>query len=332
MRIPDYRTLMQTARQRLERAQSSRQIILIFALISCGVAAFITGMQFFLDMQIAKTGGLSSMGLRSFLSTMSQFLPVVQMIFLMVLEFGYMAAMVRISRGQYTSTKTLKAGVDRLWPLLRLNVAKMLIYMGVAFASFYIAMGIFLVSPFSHQLIELLKPIAADSAVLSGSVPVLDDAVQAAITRATIPAFVILGIVLLVLFPPTFYRYRMANYVLYDQPALGTFAVMRESHKMMKNNRLLLFRLDLCFWWYYLLMILVAVIAYGDMILSMAGIVLPISENVSFFLFYVISLAIQTAVLFYFRNKVETTYALAYDSIRPKPQQNGVVLGNIFQL
>ena len=39
-------------------------------------------------------------------------------------------------------------------------------------------------------------------------------------------------------------------------------------------------------------------------------------------------------LIFYFlRNQAETTYALAYDSIRPKEQPgSGVVLGNIFQM
>ena len=41
----------------------------------------------------------------------------------------------------------------------------------------------------------------------------------------------------------------------------------------------------------------------------------------------------QFSIFYFLRNRVEVTYALAYDSLRPKePEDKSVVLGNIFQM
>jgi hypothetical protein len=65
----------------------------------------------------------------------------------------------------------------------------------------------------------------------------------------------------------------------------------------------------------------------------MLGIALPVSEVVSFFGFYVLYLLTSFVILFYLRNRVEVTYALAYAAVKPKEESSGgVVLGNIFQM
>ena len=67
------------------------------------------------------------------------------------------------------------------------------------------------------------------------------------------------------------------------------------------------------------------------MLLPMAGVNLPMSGTVSYYVFFVLYLAAQFAVYYYLRNPAETAYAIAYDSIRPKePRTEGVALGNIF--
>jgi len=65
----------------------------------------------------------------------------------------------------------------------------------------------------------------------------------------------------------------------------------------------------------------------------MAGISLPWSETVSYFLFYAVYLAMQFGLFWFFLNRVTAAYALTYDVICPKPAPSqGVVLGNIFDL
>lgn len=102
---------------------------------------------------------------------------------------------------------------------------------------------------------------------------------------------------------------------------------------MTRRKRLKLLRLDLGLWWYYAALLGAMAVCYGDQILAALGVKLPWSEDVSFFLFYGAYLAAQFAVYYFLRGRVEVTYALAYDALRPRErQENGVVLGNIFQM
>ena len=101
---------------------------------------------------------------------------------------------------------------------------------------------------------------------------------------------------------------------------------------MMRRNRLKLLRVDISLWWFYAAVLLANVIGYGDTILPMLGVSLPMSEDAAYYLFYALSLAILFAVYYFLRNRAEVTYALVYDDLRPKEKQDGVVLGNIFQM
>lgn len=332
MKIPEYAILRPSASQRLEQAPSGRTIVLIYSLAVTAIALTVTVGQYILSLSISQTGGLSKIGLRSLLSSFSQLLPTLQAVVLMVLEFGYMAAILRISRGQYTSPNTLRAGIDRFWPLLRCRILKALIFLGICFAGLYLAMGIFMMSSLSDPLVALITPLAAEDSVLNPASLMLDEITQQALYRAMIPAFVIYGIVVLLLIPPLYYRYRMADYVLYDNPGKGAMFALRESRKMMRGNALYLLKLDLHMWWYYLLTVLIVIVAYGDALLPMLGIPLPFSDDFAFFLFYLVSLAIQFAGFYFLRNRVESVYAQAYNAIRPAPKSDGVVLGNIFQM
>ena len=63
------------------------------------------------------------------------------------------------------------------------------------------------------------------------------------------------------------------------------------------------------------------------------GIALPFSDTVAYFLFFGVYLAVTFVIFYFLRNRVEVTYALAYDSLPPRePENNGAVLGNIFQM
>ena len=116
------------------------------------------------------------------------------------------------------------------------------------------------------------------------------------------------------------------------QAAAGHLSALRTSVQMMKRNGFRLFKLDLSFWWYYGLIALATCISYGDVILPMVGISLPFNDTVAFYLFYFLYLIMLFAVYFFLRNPVEVAYAKVYDSLLDKPADNGVVLGNIFDM
>ena len=101
---------------------------------------------------------------------------------------------------------------------------------------------------------------------------------------------------------------------------------------MMKGCRLSLFKLDFSFWWFFLLESLIITVGRLDSILPMMGVVLPWSDTVSYFGFYIISLAGQVALYWAYLNRVTVSQACFYDAIRPQTPTGGVTLGNIFDL
>ena len=332
MNLRNLRQIRAFAPERLEASPSQRQIVLIYAGLALGLTALVTVLNQLLGMQIDNYGGLSNLGKKTMLSSIQSMLPFAQSVLSMCLDVGYVAAMLRIARGMYSSPQTLRLGFDRFWVLLRCSIFKGLILTGVTFVSFYVGILIYLATPFSEPATELLMPIMEQMSMLDTSF-VIDDATYAQLMQAMAPCFVISGIMMLILGGPIFYSFRMANYVIIDKPGMGALMVLRESKKMMRGNRLQLLKLDISLWWYYLATAAATVVCYGDVLLPLLGVELPVSDTVAFFVFYVLYLAASFAILFFLRNRVEVTYALAYDAVKPaEDQSGGVVLGNIFQM
>ncbi len=337
MELPRSGVLKNTADRRLESARETGKIVLIYTGILTAVAAVTTLMQYALEKGISQTGGLQNMGVRSVLSTVSTLLPMAQFLILTCLGLGFTAAMLRTARGQYASPRTLKAGVERFWVLLRSTLLQGILYLGIGMGSSYLTILIFVLSPLSDAAAERLMPLLTASGERNGGVPVIDAAMEDAMLEALgpmVPVFLVIFLaVFLGLSLPMMYRYRMVDYLILDRPGIGALAALRESRFLMRGNRFRLFRLDLSFWWYYGLSMLAAVICYGDVLMGIFGIPTPFDPDVGYFLFYGAYLAVNFAVYYFFAARVECTYAAAYDSLVPRqPPQQGAVLGNIFQM
>lgn len=330
MDIRNTRQLKEFSAGRLDNAREGQKIVLYYSLITVAVSAAAAGVSYVLSQQIAKTGGLGSMGVRSALTTAQTLLPIAQSVFLMCLTLGYLSTMLRIARGQYASPNGMRLGFDRFWVLLRCALLKGLIFGAAAMASLYIAIMIYMMTPLSNSAVDILMPLVKNAGTTGIA---LDDATYAQLMDATTPAMVIFGVLFLALAAPVFYRYRMADYLIIDRPATGALAALRDSRMMTKGSRWNLFRLDLSMWWYYAAILVSAAIGYGDQLLPALGITLPFSDTVAYFLFFGVYLAATFVIYYFLRNRVEVTYALAYDSLRPQePENKGAVLGNIFQM
>lgn len=332
MNLQNLRQIREFAPERLKAASFQRQIVLIYAGLALGLTVLVTVLNHLLGLQIDNYGGLSNLGKKTMLSSIQSMLPLAQSAVAMCLEVGYLAAMLRIARGMYSSPQTLRLGFDRFWVLLRCSIFKGLLLAGITFGSMYAGILIFLWTPFAASAEEILMPMMHQITMLETSF-VIDDATYVQLMQAMAPCFVICGILMLILGGPVLYAFRMTNYVIIDKPGLGALAAMRESRMMMRGNRLQLLKLDLCLWWYYLATAAAALVCYGDVLLPMLGVQLPVSETVSFFVFYALYLLVSFGILFFLRNRVEVIYALAYDAVKPEEKQdNGVVLGSIFQM
>ena len=318
--------------ERLSQSASQQKIVMIYAALTLGLMLLVTVTNYVLGLQMDNFGGLSNLGKRTMLSSVQSMLPVVQSLVIMCLDLGYLAAMLRIARGMYTSPQTLRLGFDRFWLLLRCGIFKGLIMTGVTFVSMYLGIMIFMLTPFSKAAVEIISPIISQVSLLNTEI-VIDDVTYGLLMEAMLPAFGICGVLLLILGGPMYYNFRMVNYIIIEKPAIGAMMALRESKKMMKGHRLQLLKLDLSFWWYYLATGVAMVICYGDILLPMLGLELPVPEVVSFFGFYVLYLAASFGVHYFLRNRVEVCYGLAYDAVKPEEKQDGgVVLGNIFQM
>lgn len=332
MNLRNLRQIREFASDRVRQSPSQKQIVMIYAALVLGMTALELVLSHVLGLMVDNSGGLSNLGKRNMLSTLQSMLPVVLALLTMCLDVGYLAAMLRIARGMYTSPQTLRLGFDRFWVLMRCNIFKGLIMGAVTFVSVYFGVMIYMMTPLSDAAKEILTPLVSQASMLNGQI-VIDEAAYTLLMDAMVPAFVICGILLLILGTPVFYNYRMVNYVIIDKPAMGALMALRESKKMMRGNRLQLLKLDVSLWWYYLASAAAVAVGYGDALLNKLGVALPVSETVAYFGFYALYLAASFVVHVFLRNRAEVCYALAYDAVKPEEKQDGgVVLGNIFQM
>ncbi len=332
MDIRNTKQLKQFAQERVANSQGQQHLVLVYAGILTGMALLMALLQFLLDVQIGKTGGLGSMGTRSILSTVKAVLPVIEMVVSTCLSLGYLSAMLRIARGQYASVKGLRLGFDRFWVLFRKTLLEGLIYLGAAMAAMYVSLFFYMITPLSSRLMDVLTPLISGVNALDPYSILNDAALYDQVIGAMTPYFILFLVIFCLVSIPLLFRYRMADYVLIDHPEKGAFAVLRESRRMMRGNCLNLLRVDLSLWWYYLATVLITVVAYGDVLMPLFGADYSGSGDAAYYLFLIAYQILQFALCVTLRNRVETTYALAYDAIRPQEPQNGVVLGNIFQM
>ena len=332
MNIRNRRQIREFAAERLENANAIPKILLIYCALTLGLSALSVGIGYLLDLQMAGLAGLSSIRRRTTLSAIQSTLPVAVRLITMCLSTGYLAVMLRVARGQYTSPQTLRLGFDRFWLLLRCGICKALRYLLILFVSIYAGVMIFMLLPISQPAMEVLNPYLAQMSALSGEL-VLDEAAYVQFAQAVWPAYLICGVLFGLIAIPLWYSYRLTTYLVIDKPGLPALLVLRESKQMMRNNRLSLLKLDLGFWWFYLVQLLASAVCYGDVILPLLGMELPGSGDLWYLAFMVFYYAIEFAVIYFLRSRVEVSYALAYDSLKAEqPQKDGVVLGNIVQM
>lgn len=318
------------ALRRLTDAGQAKRIAAIYAGVTLGLSALVTILGLVLEAMMSGATGLGGMGRRTILSSVQSMLPWVVGLITMCVELGYQAAMLRVARGQYASPQTLRLGFDRFWVLLRCILLEGVILFAIAFGGIYIATMLFMLTPFSGRVMEVLSPVLENVTLLSPEM-VLDEALYDQLMQAMIPAFVMCAIVVAAAAIPVLYRLRMARFVIIDKPGIGALAALRESRKMMKGNCLRLAKLDISLWPYYIGCVFASLLCYGDVLLPMMGVRFPWSDTVSYYLFFALYLAVQFAVYYFLKNQAEVAYSIAYDSIRPKePKTEGVALGSIF--
>ena len=320
------KTLRQKANMALRRGREPKKLIHAFAAINFALVAVLYAANFWLDGQIAGTGGLSNLGTRAIFSTAKQALPLLSGFVTMCLDLGFLAGLMRISRGQYADHTDLKTGFRKFWPLVRLSLIQSVLYFALAFLAIQLGSMIFMFTPWADPVMEILYPLTMSETA------VLDEAVILELAGHMGPMFLIIGLVFLISLLPFLFRMRMALFCLLDDPRGRAMAAIRESSRMMRRRFVQMLKLDLSLWLYYAVIALSLVVFYGDLILALLGISLNVSPQVLSLIVCLGSALIQSGLIVFLRPAAEVAYLNVYDSLREKPQDSGVVLGNIFDM
>lgn len=324
MDIQDRKGLKRLAAERLEGSVQARKIVLIWAGVSALVSLVVSLISFLLDGQIEGTGGLAGIGLRSFLSTAQALLSLANMALMPFWSLGYTACVLRFSQGASCQPRHLLEGLRRFGPAFRMMLLRTLLYVGIALLAGNIASFFFSLSPASLRMYELL--VLHEEAFAAGT---LSDAAAMELLRAMVPMLIGGALLCLAALIPVSYRLRLAEFRLMDEPRCRARVSLLESNRLMRGNGLALFRLDLSFWWYILAEFLAAGLCYGDILLTALGIPLPMGSDLAFFLFYVLGLGAQVALLCCKGNYVQTTYALFYRTLVTPEEKTDRTVNNL---
>lgn len=326
MKIPHHSDLKRDARQAVDACPGQQQIAYVYTAVLVGLSLLVTAADFVLARMISGTGGLGNLGTQTILSTLQSMLPLVQMLILLGWNAGYSMTVLNIARRKHADHNTMKDGFGLFFPILRAMLLEALVYFALTMVAFNAATMIYMFTPWAADLTALAEPLLPN--ILSSTPTVLDDSLVLPMLEAMIPMLVIFAVLYAVISIPVSYRLRMSTFCLIDAPRSGALFAMGTSRKIMRGNCMGLFKLDLSFWWYHGLLFLASVVQ----MLPLAGLPLPLSFDAQYYLFYGLYLVMVSAVYVLTRNRVETAYAAAYDAIREKPQENSVVLGNIFDM
>ena len=287
----------------------------------------LTVLDLILAHMISGTGGLSNLGTRTILSSLQTMLPILQTLVMLGWNAGYTMAMMRILRRQHTDYTTLGSGFSLFFPMLRILLLEGFLYFNILIISGFLSVQLYSFTPWAREMAELLQPYL--SAMMEDpTAVVLEDAVLVPVLVDMIPWGLLFAAMYGGLAIPLSYRLRMRHYCLIDAPRAGALRAMAMSRKIMRRNCWKLFRLDLSFWWYHGLLLAASLIP----MLPLLGFSLPLGEDATYYLCYGIYLLVEFVVVALLCNRVEASYAAAYEDLREKPKENAVVLGNIFDM
>ncbi len=313
MDISDRNSLIIEANRRLEHTECDhKRLVTIYAGVTALILALASAVTWWLQSQIGSTGGLQGIGMRSILETASTVLQMGSTTLLPFWTMGYVFCMLGVVRGNRMEPKDLLGGFQRFFPLLRLNLYRVFKYFILAMLCLYPSIMVYLMTPLANPVMEILEPLMQGATDTAQMMARMDEATAVALTEAMMPWMGVFALMFLLLAAPLYYRLRMADYILLDNPKLGAMQAVRLSTIMTLRKRMQLFLLDLRFWWFYLGLGLSVAVCYLPLVLSWFGIMLPLWADYACYGGY---LVLQFAVIVAAQNKVEATWAVAYETL-----------------
>ena len=307
--------IIHTAREKLE-GRDSRRLAVFHTGITVAAALVITLLQYLLAEGIGNTSGLSGLGTRSVLQTVQTVLQWANMLLMPFWSLGFLYAALRWARGNYARRSDLLTGFHRWGPYLGLLLNRSMLTICVLILCANFSSMLYMMTPASSVITDMAVAAGGDMEVLAQMLEELTAGQITELMYAMIPMLAIWAAFSALLLIPLLYRFRMAEYVILDEPRARGLSAMLISAALMRRRRFRLFLLDLRFWWYYGLKVLCTVICYADLLLAAVGVSLPVEGDGIYLLTYGLYLAGLFAVEVAFRPRVDTAYAIAYETLK----------------
>lgn len=310
MILRDRRALKERAANVLSGTNFSKTVLIHAAILTA--ASVVMGLiQLGLDSWTENTGGLSGMGTRSVLATVSLILSLVFSLATVFWQEGLTATAIRAARGQYTQTWMLKEGFVRFKRILLYLFMLFGLFMGLMIACCYAAAFLTMFMPADPQLQTALEKISMEQ-LMADPYGVMLQLPQKPLMKVLLPVLIVALSGYAVIAVLLLYRLRFARYALMDDENTGPVDAFRASGRLTRGEKRNLLRLDLSFWWYYLLQVAVSVVAYLDLLLPAVGVALPFSQKAAYWIFYAVSLAAQLVLAWKVKPYILGVYATAY--------------------
>ena len=308
-----------------QNAAQNRRVVLLHAVPALLLPLIVMAINLFLDTQLDGTGGLSGIGLRSTLQTVQTVLSTGISLLLPFWQLGLIFTAMRINAGNTAESHNLFEGFRRWGGALRLQLCRDFRYILKMVGGIFLGSLLFSATPLSNGLVETITAINEDPSLANLTGEELMALLQARISIGDlITLYLLCAAGALIMVVPLFYKYRLSDYVLLTEDTPRALASLYESSRLMHGNRMRLFRLDLHLWWYFLLAFLSAFVSYGDLLLPLLGISLPVSPNMAAAIFAFISAILQFLLYYFFRGQIETTYACFYESLKLSKKEDAL--------
>ena len=316
MNIRDRQELKRSAAACLIPGGNHKQLITIHIGLTLALSFLVAAVTYLLEQKIGSTGGLGGVGLRAILETAQSVLQLGQFVVMPFWQFGWLCTTMALARQQAPTTDTLLTGFRRFAPYLRLTLLQLVIYCVIGIVGSYAATILFMMTPFADPLMGLYSQAATEG----WDSQAIYAAMDGAMTSALLPLLLIYLAIFLVLAGLVFYRIRFAPYCLADDAEGKALRALAKSFAITRGSTIALLRLDVSYWWFYALDLIVASIAYLDLLFGAAGVALPGPAWVSYFGTLAVYGVFQLLLYRWRKSQVDVTYVKAYESLLgPQP-------------
>ncbi len=314
------KSLKQEAAQRLDRLTCNpRKIVLIYAAVAFGVSLVAALMNLFLNSQVAQTGGLDGLEVKTLWETTATVSELALAFLTPIWSLGLVSVVLGFARGKEAQPKDLTAGFNRFSRGLGLHLLTILLYILAAFIAVYIGTALMSLLADMAKLDAILQPYAqtieANPDIVSDPAFLQTLPWQELLACLWLPILVIFLLTIVALAFLS-YRLRLASYYLMDGLGMGPMQAMRKSFSSMKGNVFAFIRLDLSYWWYYLLMALFGTSSLVTLIPFLLD--MPQVSDLAAVGIQFLSSGALCALYWWKGAQVETTFALAYENLKIK--------------